>query len=193
MNTSILRILLIALFIVLPATVGAESPTMCTMQYQPVCGAKQVQCVRAPCYPVYHTYGNSCVLGVEKGTYIHEGECTEAETGPVKPKVEPYTPPAGCTAWFDGCNACSKTANGQYVCTLKACQDTPAPGYCTAYAPKPTPPVTTTPPLVQPVTPGEVLMNPDQTASSSPASDTSTISGFFASIWNMILSWFNWL
>ena len=71
----------------------AQEPRMCTMQYAPVCGAKPVQCVAAPCYPQYHTYGNSCVLGAEGGTFIHEGECTAEETGPVIPKDEVQTSP----------------------------------------------------------------------------------------------------
>lgn len=64
---------------------------MCTMEYRPVCGAKEVQCVAAPCYPVYQTYGNSCTMGNDGATFIHEGECTESETGPVKPAPAPVT------------------------------------------------------------------------------------------------------
>jgi hypothetical protein len=124
---------------------AAETGTICTMQYAPVCAAKQVQCVRAPCYPVYQTYGNSCVANADGATIIHQGECTSTETGPIQPSTEAYTPPAGCTAWFDGCNTCQKTPNGT-ACTERACF-APAAGYCTAYASTATPEViaTTTP------------------------------------------------
>lgn len=126
-------------------------PTMCTMQYDPVCGAQPVQCVRAPCYPQYKTYGNACMAGAEGATIIHKGECAASETGPVmtptptptptpKPVPAPYTPPASCKTWFDGCNSCSKMKDGGIICTKKACSiDNTDKGYCTSYEkPKPT-------------------------------------------------------
>ncbi len=33
---------------------------MCTMQYAPVCGYVEVQCITSPCYPVPQTFGNTC-------------------------------------------------------------------------------------------------------------------------------------
>jgi peptidoglycan hydrolase-like protein with peptidoglycan-binding domain len=36
-------------------TVG---PIACTKEYKPVCGAKQVVCIKAPCNPIQQTYGN---------------------------------------------------------------------------------------------------------------------------------------
>lgn len=68
----------------LPITTSAEA-MMCTMQYQPVCGARTVQCIKAPCHPVYETFGNKCVLDNADAVYIHEGECTDTETGPYIP------------------------------------------------------------------------------------------------------------
>lgn len=38
-----------------------QDPTMCTMQYEPVCGEMAVQCVTTPCEPIQQTYGNACV------------------------------------------------------------------------------------------------------------------------------------
>lgn len=32
----------------------------CAEIYAPVCASVQVQCVKAPCYPVKQTFGNSC-------------------------------------------------------------------------------------------------------------------------------------
>ena len=136
---------------------AAEENRVCTMEYAPVCAAHQVQCVRAPCYPVYETYSNACMAG--DSPIIHQGECTGKETGPIKP-AEPYTPPKGCVAWFDGCNSCSKAPNGQTMCTLRACQiGNTTPGKCTAYETvKPAPHATST-------------QSPPATATSSNPSD----------------------
>lgn len=58
------------------SSVSAASDTICTMDYTPVCGAVQVQCIRAPCYPVYQTFGNSCTLSASaNATFIKKGEC----------------------------------------------------------------------------------------------------------------------
>ncbi|PIP73831.1 MAG: hypothetical protein COW88_00735 [Candidatus Lloydbacteria bacterium CG22_combo_CG10-13_8_21_14_all_47_15] len=37
---------------------GAE---VCIALYQPVCGQVNIQCIKAPCQPVYETFSNSCV------------------------------------------------------------------------------------------------------------------------------------
>jgi hypothetical protein len=42
--------------------VGAQSNQIaCTMEYAPVCGSVQVQCVTSPCNPIRQTFGNSCM------------------------------------------------------------------------------------------------------------------------------------
>lgn len=33
----------------------------CTMDYNPVCGKVNVQCIKAPCDPVQETFSNKCV------------------------------------------------------------------------------------------------------------------------------------
>ena len=38
-----------------------DAPTICTMDYTPVCALVQVQCVKAPCPPVFETKSNECV------------------------------------------------------------------------------------------------------------------------------------
>lgn len=127
------------LFLVTPAFVSADHIQACTMEYAPVCGAREVQCVRAPCYPVYETFGNKCSLEAAHAQYVHAGECRGDETGPYKPGPMPpqkpipmpmpgFTPPASCTAWFDGCNTCTRTENGS-ACTKRYCA-TPSAGYC---------------------------------------------------------------
>ena len=123
------------------------------MQYDPVCAAQPVQCITAPCYPQYQTFGNACTAGVAGATIIHKGECLPHETGPYIPYTPaPYNPPAACKAWFDGCNSCSRTSSG-VACTKKYCSpETYQQGYCIAWNnPKPVPPVaTTTPPIYIP-------------------------------------------
>lgn len=162
---------------------GAKAEIACTMQYDPVCGAKEVQCIQAPCYPVYQTYGNSCVLGAEGAVYVHAGECTAADTGPLK-RDTGYTPPAHCVAWFDGCNQCGRGDNGESFCTLKACIDAPSAGYCTKYAdnsPEPTPQPTPAP-----------IPSPEVTSTTTVDVDASAEApGFFASIWLKIVSFFD--
>lgn len=172
-NSAVVFVALFAL--VIPAITEARTPTMCTMQYDPVCGTEQ---------GVYKTYGNSCVLGAEGAMYQHKGECTDVE---LSGKQEgSYTPPANCTAWFDGCNSCSQNASGQSMCTLMACMGEPKAGYCRAYGePKPetpsSPPETVGSGSVEPVE-AEVVIEATTTAETDP--------GFFFGIWRAIAAWF---
>lgn len=39
-----------------------------------------------------------------------------------------------CQNYYDGCNSCSRTENGQTICTLRACLVN-GPAYCTSYTP----------------------------------------------------------
>lgn len=116
------------------AGAGVSGEYACTMQYDPVCGARHVQCIQAPCYPQYETFGNACVMNGKGATFIHKGECTPEETGPYKGgAVTPYEPPASCVSWNDGCNSCTRGENGMVACTKKYCEQ-PGAGYCTATA-----------------------------------------------------------
>ena len=67
------------LFGILLAEPALSAPTVCTMEYAPVCGTKEVQCIRAPCYPVHQTYSNNCMLAADNAVFRHAGECTEKE------------------------------------------------------------------------------------------------------------------
>jgi hypothetical protein len=155
------------------ALAATNDQMACYDLYKPVCAAQQVQCVRAPCYPVYRTYGNDCEAGRANAPIIHQGACADTETGPVKPAV-PYTPPASCIAWNDGCNSCGRTPSGDAVCTQRACLGPTPPGYCTQYE----------------------TSAPQQTDSgtSSPATSAATTTepgdGFFARLWHALLSLF---
>lgn len=127
----LIHFVLAVAFFAIPSGASAEHIQACTMQYAPVCGAREVQCVRAPCYPVYETFGNRCTLNAEHAQYIHDGECSPEETGPYNPqKPSVFVPPATCSAWFDGCNTCVRGENGTAACTKKFCSQ-PTAGYCT--------------------------------------------------------------
>lgn len=180
MKNSFIFLALILYVLAGSSVVRAQAPTMCTMQYQPVCGTEK---------GVYRTYGNSCVLGTSGATYQHEGECTSAELAGRQEGT--YTPPAHCTTWNDGCNSCGRSTDGQSYCTLMACMGEPRAGYCTSYGetvtdePGPAPGIVVSSPL-----------NPGDSVSSEPeiATDTATTtqekSGFFMRVWDAITSWF---
>jgi len=56
--------------------------TVCTMQYAPVCGEVEVQCIKAPCLPVKQTFGNSCMANAAEAKNITQGECTTDQPMP---------------------------------------------------------------------------------------------------------------
>jgi len=75
-----------------------ESPIICTMQYDPVCGEYEtgIRCVTTPCPSTARkTYGNACQLGAEKAKFLYTGECKTDWTQD-KP-VPTYTPPISPT------------------------------------------------------------------------------------------------
>lgn len=39
-----------------------------------------------------------------------------------------------CQSYYDGCNTCSRSANGQLICTMMACTAMFRPSYCTSYS-----------------------------------------------------------
>lgn len=54
------------------------TPTMCTMEYAPVCASIQVQCIKAPCLPIKQTFGNKCMMNANKlAKFLYTGECKE--------------------------------------------------------------------------------------------------------------------
>jgi hypothetical protein len=83
-----------------------EAPTVCTMEYAPVCGMKTVQCITTPCDPLIDTYSNTCVMNVAGATKLYEGECLN------------------CKSWNDGCNNCGyDEESGIIYCTEMACME----------------------------------------------------------------------
>ena len=55
-------------------TLPAE-PIACTMEYAPVCGEVQIQCVTTPCNPIKETFSNKCMMNTKKAKYLFDGEC----------------------------------------------------------------------------------------------------------------------
>lgn len=103
--------------------VGASAP-VCTKEYRPVCGAKPIVCIKAPCNPIPTTYGNRCEMNADGATLLYEGECRSASENPAD---DPQ-----CKTWFDGCNSCARsTPGGPGACTLRYCF-APGKAYCTA-------------------------------------------------------------
>ncbi len=102
-------------------------PQICTMDYNPVCGSKQVQCITTPCNPVQQTYSNRCGMEADGATFLYAGEC--------RPTTNDPSSDPRCKAWYDGCNTCSRaSASSSAMCTLRAClNDTGVRAYCTAY------------------------------------------------------------
>lgn len=47
----------------------------CTEEYAPVCGKRQVQCIKAPCEPVEQTYSNKCYAQKDGAFDVKEGAC----------------------------------------------------------------------------------------------------------------------
>jgi hypothetical protein len=61
-------------------TVSAASQAMCTMEYAPVCGMVDVQCVTAPCDPVRTDFGNLCMANAAGARDITGGTCIMSES-----------------------------------------------------------------------------------------------------------------
>ena len=52
-----------------------EDESICTQQYDPVCGEVEVQCIKAPCPPIKQTFSNDCFAKVAGAKNIVPGEC----------------------------------------------------------------------------------------------------------------------
>lgn len=165
--------------------VAAETRIACTMQYDPVCAVKG---------GAYATYGNGCVAASEGAVFQHQGECTAAELAGRQEGT--YHPPAHCTAWNDGCNLCSRSADGNAFCTMRACLGEPRAGYCTAYGESQTGSAPANP--NRPVAIADPNVSVDVSADAGAHGNVETGTGtdlsvepnFFVRIWACITSWF---
>ena len=48
---------------------------ICTMDYTPVCWKINVQCIKAPCDPVWETFSNKCTAENRWALDIYEWKC----------------------------------------------------------------------------------------------------------------------
>ncbi len=59
----------------------------CTKSYVPVCGLVQIECIKAPCNPIFETFTNKCELNkIKSAKLAYKGECKEKILGPSKIK-----------------------------------------------------------------------------------------------------------
>lgn len=175
----------------MPVLVNAQSrpamdeSTMCPMHYAPVCGLKD---------EMFKTYGNRCLLDADKASFAGNGECNESSLEDLRPAPEPYTPPANCVAWNDGCNTCARQPNGLAACTLMACTGEPRAGFCTRYAgegedtPRQASPGSA---ASSPMNPAPEPAGPDAADATLPAATTTPEAqpNFFVRVWTNIASW----
>lgn len=85
-------------------------PKACTMQYEPICAEVQVQCIKAPCFPIQETFSNKCEMANNSlAKFLHEGACkddTIDEDNEVMMCPMIYMPVCG-NDWKTYGNACS--------------------------------------------------------------------------------------
>lgn len=56
-------------------TQAQKEANICTMEFMPVCGYKEVQCIKAPCPPISETYSNKCGACSAGSDYWVQGDC----------------------------------------------------------------------------------------------------------------------
>ncbi len=85
-------------------TVGpVKPPTVCTMEYAPVCGVKSLCPPGARCLAPekMKTYSNMCMLRADGAKFLHKGECKQ--TSPTCPKLPEPADKKCKTPWgFEG-------------------------------------------------------------------------------------------
>lgn len=55
----------------------ADDDTVCTQIYDPVCGLVDVQCIKAPCPPLWQTFPNECFAELSAARDIRKGTCED--------------------------------------------------------------------------------------------------------------------
>lgn len=70
-----------------PINLEDTAPVACTKEYAPVCGAVEIQCIKAPCYHPKQTYSNVCTMNAENAYLLYAGQCKVE--GPLNNKAYP--------------------------------------------------------------------------------------------------------
>jgi len=110
---------------------GTGKPVACTMEYVPVCGSVEVQCIKAPCPPIESTFSNACEAEAAGAKIIYDGEC--------KSEVNPK---GSCLSfdgiWIEEANECEgmpaqmcDELGGVYNECASACRNDPLAQMCT--------------------------------------------------------------
>ncbi|MBR9677520.1 hypothetical protein GOV04_05240 [Candidatus Woesearchaeota archaeon] len=73
--TTVLLLIVLVFTACANTTVVNDRPTVCTMDYTPVCAKVDVQCIKAPCPPISQTFSNKCEAEAAGGFDITDGEC----------------------------------------------------------------------------------------------------------------------
>ncbi|MBL4644692.1 MAG: peptidoglycan-binding protein [Candidatus Pacebacteria bacterium] len=73
--------------------VPTPNPVVCTLEYAPVCGQQQIQCITTPCNPINNTYSNLCQLKASGAQFLHEGQCRINEPISREPVIHGFTGP----------------------------------------------------------------------------------------------------
>ena len=82
--------------------------TACTMEYAPVCGMVDVQCIMAPCYPVRTDFSNLCMAQAAGARDITGGTCIMSESP---------TP----VEWINDVHGCLRAAGYRWSHLAKQC------------------------------------------------------------------------
>lgn len=65
-----------------------QEPRICTMEYAPVCAEVQVQCIKAPCFPINETFWNACSAGDNK--ILYRWECNDLVNSATYKRYQKY-------------------------------------------------------------------------------------------------------
>lgn len=105
---TLLFLVFLAIKVTTPASATADQ-VACTMEYAPVCGYVQVQCIQAPCNPVKQTFGNMCMAQAGNAQNITSGEC---DTQAKNPKKSPQSALKSGTWTLESFNGKTLTQTG---------------------------------------------------------------------------------
>ncbi|PIR82473.1 hypothetical protein COU20_02085, partial [Candidatus Kaiserbacteria bacterium CG10_big_fil_rev_8_21_14_0_10_59_10] len=129
-------------------TLSADHVGQCSSVYEPVCGAMPTGvCAGDSCISVYESFWNGCELERAHAEYLHAGACFAMERGAVRTSASParasvydraFVPSPQCRAWYDGCNTCTRAADGSYACTERSCKQA-GRGFCKERGEEPEP------------------------------------------------------
>lgn len=113
---TVFSVLIVVLWI---TSVTWMSDEICTNDFAPACGEKNVECIQTPCESTLTTYWNKCKLEADNAEFMYYGECREEEEVSL-----PDEEPVMCTQEMKTCpDGESMVARGGPNCEFAACPD----------------------------------------------------------------------